>query len=71
MSEHDPRVDPQPGDIVEKQGDRGTIRRRVLELLTIYGPGVKYETTQRGVNKRVRSCCLETWRRWARDAEAL
>ncbi len=69
-SERDPRVDPRPGDVLEKkyQGQyfesRGYIERQVFEVdgkrVTYVGPDVCSPTIT-----------LKSWRQWARKSKVL
>lgn len=63
----DPRMDPQPGDIVRKEGKT----RRVAERK---GGDIKYfagDADGRRAEGFPKFCWITTWRSWCKDAEVL
>jgi hypothetical protein len=68
----DPRIDPRPGDVLEKkyQGQyfesRGYHQRRVVRIAG------RLEYSQAGwMEGSTRLCDFSTWRRWAKNAEVI
>jgi|688.fasta_scaffold2424584_2 hypothetical protein len=60
MQTRDPRIDPQPGDVVKKGKTRRVNHRKGDEVFYMSG-GSMVE----------RSCWITTWQDWCRDAEVL
>lgn len=57
MSARDPRIDPQPGDVIEKNGDRRVVLR-------VANDSVFYDDAE-VVGFRFKSCWLTEWQQWA------
>lgn len=67
MSNRDPRLDPQAGDMIRKESQAYTIRIDVLEVISRDSYGVRFSkngTIQASVS-------LDSWKSWARDAEII
>lgn len=71
----DPRLNPQPGDILEKISRNRGIRRHLIRCVThgpIFPPNPNWCYSVRytdGVTGK--KCDLRAWRRWAKSAEVI
>ncbi len=69
MQTRDPRIDPQPGDVVGKTMNEKRFFRLVYQRTQpgLYGVNFVVYQNPGGFN----ACTLLTWREWCRDAEVL
>ena len=62
--DRDPRVDPQPGDVVQVRNDK----RRVIALFPTAPSGTVVSWRSPWNNA---TCLVRTWRRWAKCGEVV
>lgn len=63
MTGRDPRHDPQPGDVLEKEAGRRVVLRVANDTVFYDDPEV--------VGFRFRTCWLAEWREWAAEAAVI
>ncbi len=64
MSDRDPRLNPQAGDVIEKSTNIGTTLTRTV--VRRENNDIFYTS---GDNVKVRKCWISTWMEWCRDSE--
>lgn len=60
-TKRDPRTDPRPGDVIERDG-----LRRCVD--SVFGCNIRW---RRKPGAALRSCLITAWRNWAKDAAVI